>query len=158
MKDNLWFDSSLSLEEGKSLYRKLLKENHPDVGGSEEVCQAIIQSFERFCKIKMQFAFNDVGDEKTGDADVNHFANVLADIINFNCRIEIIGFWIYAFDSYEVKDLLKAKGFFWSMKHKAWIFNGEGKRKIRTNYNIDDNRRVHGYQVIREKAQQLAIA
>ena len=158
MKDNRWFDASLSLAEGKSLYRKLLQENHPDHGGSDEVCQSIIKAFESFCKVKMQYAFNEAGDDKTGDSNVNVFADILAEIINFNCRIEIIGFWIYAFDSYEVKDILKEKGFFWSVKHRAWIFNGGAKKRIRTANTLNDNRNTYGSKVVRERVGNLALA
>jgi hypothetical protein len=159
MKANVWFDSNLSLAEGKALYRKLLLANHPDHGGSEEVCTLIIASFEAFCKLKMQFAFNEMGDEKTGDANANVFAEILAKVINFNCRIEIIGYWIYAFESYEVKDALKALGFFFSGKHKAWIYAGGGKKtRYHTTNTTQDNRIIHGCTVVRDREERSRIS
>jgi hypothetical protein len=94
-----YFNTDLSLEEGKAIYKKLMKENHPDLGGNEEICKEINKQFDSFLNNKMQFGFDSA--KTTGDHNVNTFADILKKAMKFNCRIELIGFWIYAFDSYE---------------------------------------------------------
>jgi hypothetical protein len=53
---------------------------------------------------------------------VNPFQEILRKIINLDCQIEIIGYWIYYFNSKEVREQLKEFGFWFSGKHKAWQY------------------------------------
>jgi len=151
-----YFNESMSLDEGKKEYKRLLKEFHPDVGGSEEICKKIISEFESFCNAKIQGAFN--GAKNTFDADANVFASILKKVMEFNCKIEIIGFWIYATESYEYKDQLRNMGFFWAAGKKAWIYNGESKKKIRSKYSLDDVRKMKGSRMLRDREENLKLA
>ena len=124
-----FFEGVKSVEEAKSLYRKLSKELHPDLGGDEEEFKKLSNDFEKFIKCFMADAFasweNESGREAKGSPVI--FSEVLKSIIDLNIRIEIIGYWIYAFDSFAVKDILNEKGFWFSGKHKAWVYNGSEK-------------------------------
>lgn len=150
-----YFDFSMSLEDAKQLYKKLLKENHPDLGGNEEAAKEIISEFEKFCNEKIQGAFNNASN--TYDNDANAFADILKKVINFNCKIEIIGYWIYATESYEYREELKNLGFFWSNSKKAWIFNGEAKKRMRSHYSLNDLRNLKGSKTVRNREENLKL-
>lgn len=158
MNKNKYFSNDLDLDAGKALYRKLVKENHPDLGGNAEVTAEIIRCFDQFCGWKMQGAFNEAGDTKTADFNATVFADILKEVMKMNVTVEIIGFWIYCFDSYEVKDTLKAMGFFFSVKHKAWVYNGGAKLKRRSYLTTDQIRDSWGSQVLKNKEENLRIA
>lgn len=51
-----FFDPSLTMEEAKSLYRKLAIENHPDHGGDLRAMQEINAQFAVFCS---RYAYNE---------------------------------------------------------------------------------------------------
>ena len=42
-----WFKNPSTMEELRKQYRKLMKENHPDVGGTEEAAKEINAEYER---------------------------------------------------------------------------------------------------------------
>ena len=154
------FSDCETIKEAKTLYHKLLKENHPDLGGDEEITKVIVAEFEEYCTFYMNTAFEDFakerGFEPSGDSHV--FAEILAKVMRFNCRIEIIGIWIYAFESYEYRNELAKLGFFLSRKHSAYIYNGKIKRKKSyTKMTTDDVRSTHGSEVMREKEEPVAI-
>jgi hypothetical protein len=146
-----YFTSDMDLAAAKKSYWSLMQANHPDHGGSEEVCKDINKQFEDYCSGKIKDAFNEAGDDKTKNADAQAFADILKAVMRFNCRVEIIGYWVYCFESFGVKDQLAALGFFFSGKHKAWIYNGGKKLRIHTRNTTDDNRAKFGSQVMKEK-------
>ncbi len=105
----------------------------------------------------MQKAFYEAGDDRTKDANASSFAEILRAAMNLvNCRIEIIGFWVYAFDSYSDRQALRDLGFWFSASHKAWIYNGEGKRYIKRHHTTDQNRRKYGSTVVQEEGEEKA--
>ena len=156
---NNFFSTCKTTSEAKKLYRDLIKENHPDAGGSTETAKVINAEFDTFCDRFMADAFTTYKTETGREAYGNDtFSSILAAALKINCRIEIIGFWIYAFESYEIKDQLKEMGFWFSKKHRAWIFSGTAKRNIRTKYTTNDIRNMHGSEVIREETDATAIS
>lgn len=112
------FRACKTVEEAKSLYRKLSKQYHPDLGGDIETFKVLGNVFEDVIKNFVFTAFSESGDRAKRHS-ANIFADILAKIIKFNITIEIIGFWIYAFNSYEYWEQLKDLGFWFSRKHKA---------------------------------------
>jgi len=156
----MFFSNCKTLDEARSLYKNLMMENHPDHGGDTATCQAINAEFDNLLTGMVFDAFDDY--ESTthrtySSAYRDSFADVLQAVIHFNIRVEIIGFWIYAFESFEVKEQLKELGFWFSSKHRAWIYNGGTKRKVRTPMLLDDIRTSHGSELIREKQTILSI-
>lgn len=152
-----YFKECQSVEEAKKLYRTLLKKYHPDHAGEEGEAETkeIIRQFNGFLKIFMSNSFYSYYEDKDYKPDpeaVTPFQDVLAKIINLDCEIEIIGYWIYCFNSKEVKEQLKEYGFWFSGKHKAWIFSGRNKRNIRSNATLDEIRAEKGsHKVKKEK-------
>lgn len=156
----MYFDDCKDLAEGRKMYHELLLEHHPDHGGNEETCKKIINEFEEFLNDFMNASYQSWSKESGKDFDFNSyaFAEVLKDIMNFNMTIDIIGFWIYAFNSYAYKEQLKELGFWYSKKHKAWIFSGRPKVNIRSRYSTNAVREMHGFEHLRDKENVSQIA
>lgn len=85
------------------------------------------------------------------DARTDMFAETLEKVIGFNMNIEIIGQWIWCFDSYEYRDQLKDYGFWYSASKKAWVYSGKPKRRIISHNKIDDLRKKWGNEIVKEK-------
>jgi hypothetical protein len=79
---------------------------------------------------------------------------VLQKIIDLDCQIEIIGYWIYCFNSYAVHEQLKALGFWFSGKHKAWVFSGRAKRLRAGKETLDEIRARKGSQKIEKEEKE----
>lgn len=157
---NNYFSTCKTTEEAKKLYKHLMKENHPDMGGDVEIAKEINAAFDTFCDRFMGDAFTSYKTEtgNTAYAETSAFGAILAEALKINCRVEIIGFWIYAFESYEVKDQLKKFAFWFSKKHRAWVYSGKAKRNIRSKYTTDDVRAMHGSEVVQEEKAQNKIS
>ena len=148
-----YFDGMSTIEEGKAHYRKLAMKLHPDQGGNEEDFKVLQNDYELFLRafIGGAFAHYEAATGKEAHGNVNIFGDMLNKIIHWNIRIEIIGYWIYCFDSLEYHVQLKELGFWFSGKHKAWIYNGGGKKPIKSRYTTDDVRHMHGSTDIKDK-------
>ena len=157
MKSRNYFENCKSIDDAKKVYHSLLKEFHPDKGGDTKICQTIINQFESFLETFTEGIFSTEENQKYQEFS-GAFSSILSKIIHFeNMRIQVIGYWIYCFNSYEYKEELKPLGFWFSKKHKAWIFSGTQKKKIRTRLTTDDVRNIHGYiNITPEKVYQIA--
>jgi len=163
-----YFEQCKSVEEAKQRYRKLLLQFHPDHAGAEgeETTKVIILQFEKFLKNFMSHSFNAYyeGKEWKPDQDaVTPFQEILQKIINLECEIEIIGYWIYCFNSYEVREQLRELGFWFTNKHKAWVYSGRAKKNISSRESLDEIRASKGSQKVKKeekenKQQPLKIA
>jgi hypothetical protein len=134
------FEKCQSVEEAKKRYRELLMQHHPDHAGEkgEAATKEIISQFTAFLNSFMSHSFNSYYEDKEWKPKaeaVTPFQEVLQKIIDLDCQIEIIkrgtfgfrprlrfGYWIYCFNSKEVREQLKELGFWFSGKHKAWIY------------------------------------
>jgi len=156
----MYFTNCQSVEEAKKRYRELLMQHHPDHAGQEgeAITKDIINQFNAFLKSFMSHSFNSYYEDKEWKPDaeaVTPFQDILQKIINLDCEIEIIGYWIYCFNSKEVREQLKELGFWFSGKHKAWIFSGKAKRNITSRETLDEIRARKGSQKVeREKEEK----
>lgn len=150
-----WFNKCESVEDAKALYRELSKENHPDLGGDVEVMKEINAELDEFLRVLVSgrvFAFNEAKDGR--DVKSTPFVDILRKVVKFNCRVEVIGFWIYCFESKEIREELKALGFWFSGKHKAWVYSGMKKKNWASKKSTDDIRRAWGSSVVREREEE----
>jgi hypothetical protein len=136
-----YFAQCQSVEEAKKHYRALLMQYHPDHAGpeGEAITKEIIAQFNAFLNGFMSYSFHSYYEDKEWkpkDEAVTPFQEVLQKIIDLDCQIEIIGFWIYCFNSKAVKEQLEALDFWFSGKHKAWVYSGRPKRTGREKKNI----------------------
>ena len=150
-----FFMDCSTLEELKQLYRKLCIKNHPDLGGDEETMKEINAEYKEALQ-KLSFAYNaDETHKDTHDWRTDMFADVLQKIIHFsNMSIEIIGQWIWCFNSFEYKDQLKQLGFWFSSSKKAWVYSGDKKKCIRSHNKVDDLRKKWGSTMVQTERQE----
>jgi len=139
-----------------------MKQYHPDVGGDTATCQQINADLERWLSDGMGSAFREY-ERTTGrgfDEDRPYvFADILARIVRMHGvgTIEVIGYWVYAFDSYEAREALKALGFFFSGKHKAWIYSGQKRKPVKGHYTTEQLRAHWGSEEIAKQEEVGAI-
>jgi hypothetical protein len=148
-----YFKKCGTIEEAKKMYRELLLKHHPDHAGKkgEAVTVEIIKQFNQFIDTFIADSFDSyyADKEERPDPDtVTPFQEVLKKIIEFECEIEIIGYWIYCFNSYAVHEKLKELGFWFSSKHKAWIFSGSSKMFFCGKKTLDEIRAEKGSRKI----------
>lgn len=154
-----WFKEIKDVETLRKQYRELLKKHHPDNGGNEETMKEINLEYDRLFADLRRFS-SDSGEctgeeEKAGD---EAFKAVLNEIVNFNMKIEIIGSWIWAFDSYPYRSQLKELGFKWAAKKKAWTWHyGEYRKYHKGEVSLDEIRSKYGCKTVNRKTRQCAL-
>jgi len=159
----LYFKDCKSIEEAKKLYRELLKKHHPDHSGpdGEAITKEIINQFNSFLKAFMSNSFNSYYKDKEykpKEENITPFQEILQKVINLDCEIEIIGYWVYCFKSKEVREKLKELGFWYSSTHLAWIFSGKLKKRVSSRYTLDEIRANKGSQKVqKENAKETTL-
>lgn len=144
-----YFIDCKNIDEAKNLYRNLAKKYHPDIyNGDNKKMLEINLEFENFCK---NFLKNNTSNS---NFDFTEYNLILDKIIYIeNIKIEIIGSWIYVFNAFYSKEILKNLGFWFSTKHKAWIYNNEEKNKFRkTNLKIEQMKTKFGVVEVETKS------
>lgn len=136
-----YFNNVGTLEELRKQYKELLKKFHPDnPNGSTEATQEINTDYDRLFKVlKDNHESKTVNnqDKKSSYEDMKwdfkedkKLREVLNKIINFSgITIEVVGQWIWAFDSYGYRTELKELGFKYAGNKKAWYYHTETFRK-----------------------------
>lgn len=161
-----YFENVKSVEELKKQYKKLVMKYHPDRNhdtDTTDIMKAInaeySELFERYKNVHETstgetYTKKEETTEKSAD-----FINIIDKIINFNIDIEIIGDWVWCFNSYEYRTQLKSLGFKYAAKKKAWCWHsGEYKRRSRKNIPIEAIRDKYGCESVREKTDQRKLA
>ena len=153
-----YFKNVKTLEELRKEYRKLVKENHPDNGGSEEAIKVINVEYEQLFKM-LEKADTKTNTDKYNMEYDEMLRNVINSIINLNVDIEICGSWIWVSgDTYSCRTELKANGFRWASKKKMWYWhNPEEIVKGNGKTTMNDIRIKYGSQVVRETKERVMI-
>ena len=153
------FEHCKSIEDAKKLYRELLMKHHPDHAGEEgeAITKEIIKQFNDFLKSFVSHSFDSYYENRECKPETDtvfEFQDILQQIINLDCEIEIIGYWIYCFKSKEVKDQLKELGFWFSGKHKAWIYSGSFKKGRASKKTLDEIRDEKGSRKVNKEEKE----
>ena len=148
-----YFKDCKTLEDAKKIYRKLAFELHPDQGGSDEGFKNLQNQYEAFLGNSWNNAFNAYAKEKgyTPKANAYVFKEILKEAVklaNDKYLVQIMGYWIYVFNGFTIKDDLKALGFWWSKKHKAWIYSGMKKINHATKLGLDKIKSIYGCETV----------
>jgi hypothetical protein len=96
-------------------------------------------------------------DYKPAPEAVTPFQEGLKAIINLDCEIEIIGYWIYRFRSFAVHEKLKKLEFWFSSKHRAWVYSGSKKKQYASRQTLDEIRVEKGSQKVEKEEKQKAL-
>lgn len=154
---NTYFKEVNTLQELRKQYKELLKQHHPDNGGNVADMQSINAEYDKLFKmLKDRHVNSQTANSDKKDTDYNNMKydfeedeklrEMLNKIINFSgITIEIIGNWLWCFDSYGYRKELKELGFKYAKNKKAWYFHTEAfrKRSHRT-LSINDIRNYYG--------------
>lgn len=166
-----YFRNVQDLQELRRQYKELLKTHHPDNGGNVADMQEINAEYDRLFKVlKNKHESNQTStDGAKADFNANKYdfeadeklREMLSKIINFNgVTIEVIGNWLWCFDSYQYRKELKELGFKYASQKRAWYYHTEPFRK-RSNrkLSMEDIRNYYGStEVQTEKRKQLKQA
>lgn len=153
------FKDCKSWDEAKTLFRKLSKTMHPDLGGSHEKFIELVKQFENFTPSEdNKFANADF--DKRKFADIIEILKDLDDV-----TISFIGtfIWIEG-NTYSQKDKIKAiqlqgyNGARYASKKKAWYFSPiDYKKKSKKLYNMDDIKEIFGSQSYTQNTLKLTV-
>lgn len=151
MKTN-YFQNCTTLEEVKQLYKTLAKENHPDLGGSVEVMQAINDQYSKACKIVANNAGMTSEEFEKSILDTEAYRAAIDAVIALEgLIIECVGNWVWVTgNTYPHKDVLKSARFMFAGKKKAWYFRTEdfAVKNRNKNYSLDDIKSKYGSKLI----------
>ena len=161
----IYFHDVQTVEELKRQYKTLAFKYHPDrEGGSKEIMQQVNAEYDELLARVRNAEYDELlarvrnvhesADGKTytreAAADVpDDFRKVIDAIINFDCRIELCGSWLWVFGGFQYRQQLKELGFFFCSRKKAWAWTQEptnNKHKL----TLDEIRRLHGSEIIKD--------
>lgn len=153
-----YFNNIHTLEELRKEYKRLVKVNHPDNGGSVEEIKIINVEYEICFKILEKA--DTVSSNKYDKAEDEMIRAIINAIINLNVEIEICGSWVWVSgNTYGCKDDLKANGFHWASKKKMWYWhNPEEQTRSNGKTSMNDIRMKYGSQVVRTAADGIYIS
>ena len=140
-----------TLEELKTMYRKLAMQHHPDRGGKTEDMKAVNKEYdELFSKLKNVHKTKE-GETYTAREENAETADAFKDLISElmkmdNITIEVIGCFVWVTgNTRPYKEQLKALGFQWHTKKLAWYLKPEDyKRKSHKDYSLEEIRTMYG--------------
>lgn len=156
-----YFSNVQTLDELRKQYRDLLKEYHPDNGGSEEETKAINVEYERLFKTlkdKHTWQQDNTADNKT-DSKTSYdnmrysfeedelLREMLQRVIHLpDITIEIIGNWLWiSGNTYQYRKELKELGFKFAGQKKSWYWHSDTFRKrSHKKLSMDDIRNYYG--------------
>ena len=160
-----YFNNVSNLSELRKQYKELLKIHHPDNGGNVADMQEINAEYDKLFKM-----LKDKHNSKTTDSNQESYDNMKYDfaedeklremlnkIVEFDdITLEVIGNWLWAFDSYNYRKELKELGFKYAKNKKAWYWHSEAfRKKSRKSLSMDDIRNYYGSTEIREQRELL---
>lgn len=145
-----FFKDCQTIDEVKSLYKKLAKENHPDMGGDTATMQAINTEYAFACARLAKDA--GLSDEQA-DREIKlseEYRQVIEKIIHLpEIIIEVVGNWIWVTGNTKpVKDILKETGFFYASKKIAWYYRSEIFKTRGNGAPLEQIRRKYGSETI----------
>ena len=154
-----YFKECLTLDEVKAMYKKLAKENHPDIGGDKETMQ-IINSEYAFATAKILKGEN-LSEEDTDDQIrmSEEYRRVIEQIINLpGIIIELVGQWIWCTgETKPVKQQLKEAGLFFASKKIAWYYRSDEYKTKGGKKTLDEIRAKYGSETVNSRRRSKAL-
>ena len=157
-----FFNNCQSLDEAKSLYKKLARQYHPDLGGDTRTMQEINAEYARF---QSEFTRTDQrarqqrahAEGKKTAADYHNLDEVaeilrvkLEALLNISpeLTVEVCGLWVWVTgETRKYREAIKAvEGMRYAPEKQAWYFAAVPSFN-RTRRTMDEIRSMHGSQV-----------
>jgi hypothetical protein len=154
-----YFTNCKTIDDVKALYKKLAKENHPDLGGETVIMQAINNEYAFACARLAKGAglSDEEADEQIRFSE--RYREAIEKIIHLpGIVIEIVGHWIWVTgNTRPIKESLKAAQFFFASKKCAWYFRTEEYKTRGSGKSLEEIRRKYGSEKVtgRQKANAL---
>lgn len=154
-----YFNGCNTIEEVKSLYKKLAMENHPDRGGDTAIMQAINTEYAFACaKLAKGSGLSD----EEADTEIRlseEYRQVIEKIINLpGIVIEIVGNWIWVTgNTYPVRRELDGAGLKFAGKKKAWYYRNEAFKTRGNGGPLEQIRAKYGSENINRKQQNKVL-
>ena len=157
-----WFKDVHTLDELRTMYRKLALLHHPDRGGSTADMQEINNEYDILSKrlINSNTTFSE-GRKSWEEFVSSEIRNKLNEIIFLeDIIIEIIGSWIWVTgNTRAVKEELKSHGFKFSPNKLAWYWqSGDYHKLSRKQFTMDDLRIMFGSDEVETQRMKPQIA
>ena len=118
-----YFDEFRTLTEIKAEYKRLVKINHPDVGGDTATMQEINAQYDEAVK---RIAREGEGRDKENAAREvpAEFRAVLSKVVNLEgIELDLVGAWLWITgNTFPHKATLNNAGFKWAGKKRAWYW------------------------------------
>lgn len=122
-----YFDKISTLAELKKAYWNLAKIHHPDVGGDTVTMQQINAEYEEAISWIKQHGETPRDRAEAAEEVPAEYQAAVAAVVNLDgITLEMVGSWIWAHGStYDHRDALKAAGYHFSGKRRAWYWRPE---------------------------------
>lgn len=145
-----YFSNCTSVDQIKSLYKKLAMQHHPDRGGDTYTMQQINTEYAFACAKAMRAEGFTVTETNQRIKLSEEYRKVIERIIALpGIAIEVVGHWIWVTgDTYAVRDKLKAAGLFFAPKKQAWYYRSEIFKTKGGKKSLDEIRRKYGSEHI----------
>jgi hypothetical protein len=145
-----FFQNCKTLDEIKATYKKLAKENHPDLGGKTTLMQQINNEYANACAMlaKNRGVSNEQADNEMKMSEL--YREAIEQIIHLpDIIIELVGHWIWITgNTRPVKDQLKAAHFFFAHKKLAWYFRADEYKTKGGKKTLDEIRAKYGSEKV----------
>jgi hypothetical protein len=157
-----FFKGLKTLQEVKDLYKKLARENHPDLGGNIEKMQALNNDYEIACKLIANSQNMTSEEFEKTILDTEAYRNAIDKIIALDgLVIECVGNWVWVTgNTYPHKETLRGAAFMFAGKKKAWYFRSEDFKVKNTNknYSLEDIKNKYGSVMISSRPSKPQLA
>lgn len=155
-----YFKDCKTLEEVKKLYKKLAKENHPDLGGSDAIMQEINTEYA-FATARIVAGYKMSAEETEQEMHFSEeYRKIIEQIIHLpGIVIELVGLWIWVTgETKPVHKELSAAKLFYASKKKAWYYRSDHlKAKRGGKKSLDEIRSKYGSEVVKNKDRYKSI-
>ena len=120
----MYFDNITTMDGLRAEYRSLIKINHPDAGGDENIMKAINLAYEKAVEYIRRHGEKAEADKAAADVPAEFMDAVSAVVACPGLIVEIVGSWVWVTgDTYRNRDRLKAAGYRWAAKKSAWYWH-----------------------------------
>lgn len=151
-----YFNECETIEDVKKAFKQWVKKLHPDCGGNaEEFCEMKNEYDKVFEEFKYTFR-NHKGQtytKQTTTENAEEYADIILAMMKMQgVKVELIGTWLWATGNTKLyKEELKALGFRYSSKKKAWSWHsGTYYRRSRIKTSMDDIRNYYGTDTLKQ--------
>ena len=154
-----YFKDCKTLDEAKTLYRKLAMKMHPDRGGNKVEFQEMLNEFHAFRPGKEKFA----GESSQWESFGPVYSSIIDQLLDIEgVVVEVVGSYIWiGGDTYSKRTQIKAvntQGFMdccWAKVKQKWFFKPSGyKPRSRKERSMDELRNMWGSTVVNKSSKR----